>query len=165
MDMDCICVRQLPEVVYAFETQPVPSNRVTPFFFQRKVQFSNAVLKCPAGDPHLQRLIPKLRALLNKGITDWEAVLVLHATHIIDSGLEDFLAPTVWFGALVKSRMPPEYDSKLKNGSVRPGLSSIRKGSLRPRLRDRTDEERLRLRSFKYCKNCTRKERRLYCVK
>jgi hypothetical protein len=129
-DMDCLCLRRLPTVQYAFETQvwQAASARRSQFSDGRLGRFSNALFRCPRNDPHLLEMVRFMRRELTLGITDWDSVMVAHAAVVRESGLAQFVKPPVWFAPLINCKLPAE-DDITRHGFLYPGMESIRRKS------------------------------------
>jgi hypothetical protein len=131
-DMDCVCIRRLPDARYAFATQPGMAYRAGARFRQFQDvalgRFSNAVFRCPQGALLMTELIGYMQAALKKGITDWDSVMFAHAGFVRALALEAYVAPPVQFGPFANCRVPGEHDRRA-NGFLYPGMASIRKGT------------------------------------
>lgn len=129
-DMDCICLRPLPRVHRAFQTQHCrlagAFKLKQPFKNPKLGKMNNAVLFVPPNDPLIARMITWMEEQLPRGIPRWTTVLFKQAEEVVVLKYEKYVAEPVVFGPLTKCAVPAE-DDVVKFGFPSPGLKSMRR--------------------------------------
>ena len=130
-DMDCLCIRRLPQRKRAFATQPLKLTGA--FKMKRQFQdpglgrFTNAIMRVPRKDALMEQTIAWLRPRLNAGsVGKWTAVMLQMAHALTELGYERHVLPPVCLGPTRLCAVPPEKDT-VKFGFLWPGLQSMRK--------------------------------------
>ena len=127
-DMDCVCIRTLPEVDMMYSTIPRRASGVASvqqFSNPSLGKFTNSVIRAERGDVVLSATRDWLLPALSGGIKVWGSVMTYMANSIVTSGREGSVALPVLLGATCACQVPAEHD-RVKYGFLWPGLASIR---------------------------------------